>query len=91
MKIVNFVIEKFEIYFNFKMDSNYAFDSANIVLYVDGAKVNTMPVSINQAVSASGWTSSFTYDYGGEVVIQIEDAIYNGRRVNTDIQAKIKN
>ncbi len=89
IKITRIGINK--IYFNFKMDSNYAFDSANIVLYVDGAKVNTMPVSINQAVSSSGWTSSFTYDYGGEVVIQIEDAIYNGSRVNTDIQAKIKN
>ena len=89
IKITRIGINK--IYFNFKMDSNYAFDSANIVLYVDGAKVNTMSVNINQAVSSSGWSSSFTYNYGGEVVIKIEDAIYNGSRVNTDIQAKIKN
>ena len=88
MKITRIGINK--IYFNFKMDSNYAFDSANVALYVDGAKVDTMAVDINQSVSASGWTSSFAYDYGGEVVIRIEDAIYNGSRVDVDIQAKIK-
>lgn len=89
MKITRIGINK--IYFNFKMDSNYAFDSANVALYVDGAKVETMAVDINQSVSALGWTSSFSYDYGGEVVIRIEDAIYNGSRVDVDIQAKIKN
>ena len=73
------------------MDSNYAFDSANVALYVDGTKVDTMAVNINQSVTTSGWTSSFTYDYGGEVIVKIEDAIYNGSRVTTDIQAKIKN
>ena len=80
-----------KIYFNFKMDSNYVFDSANIALYVDGERVNTLAVNTNQAVKSSGWTSNFTYNYGREIILRVEDAIYNGSRITTDIQAKIKN
>lgn len=80
-----------KLYFHFKMDPNYAFDSANVALYVDGSKVATMPVNIEQATKTSGWTSRFSYDYGSEITIKIEDAVYNGSKINVDIQAKIKN
>lgn len=80
-----------DIFFNLKMDSNYAFDSANIVLYVDGVKVSSKTVNISSATSASGWTSSFSYEYGSQIIIRIEDAIYDGKMVTTDIQAKMAN
>lgn len=79
------------IYFNLKMDSNYILDSADIVLYVDGNEVARNSVNIETATSVNGWSSSFEYQYGNEILVKIENAIYNGNRVNVDIQAKMKN
>ena len=79
------------IYFNIKMDSNYAFDSADVVLYVDGEEKERKSLDITSATSTNGWTSSFNYEYGNQIIIRIENAIYNGSFVTTDIQAKIGN
>ena len=79
------------IYFNLKMDSNYIFDSADIVLYVDGNEIDRKSVDISSSTSSNGWTSSFNYQYGSEIVIRLENAIYDGNRVNVDVQAKMKN
>ena len=73
------------------MDSNYLFDSADIVLYVDGNEIDRKSVDISSSTSSNGWTSSFDYQYGSEIVIRLENAIYDGNRVNVDVQAKMKN
>ena len=80
-----------KIYFNFKMDSNYTFDSATVALYVDGKKTDSMPVNIEQSTKSNGWSSSFSYNYGSEIILKIENVIYNGSKIDVDIQAKIKN
>ncbi len=84
-------ISSSNIYFNLKMDSNYILDSADVVLYVDGAEIDRKSVSISSSTSSSGWTSSFTYQYGSEIIIRLENAVYNGSSINLDVQAKIKN
>lgn len=80
-----------KIYFNLKMDSNYVFDSAILVLYVDGQRVETTNVDLEKASKSSGWDGSFKYTYGNEVMIKLENAKYNGQDVNVDISAKFKN
>ena len=79
------------IYYNLKLDSNYLFDSANLVLYVDGKKEETQKVNINSSISSNGFSGSFKYQYGSVVLIRLEDAQYNDEYINTDISTKIKN
>ncbi len=79
------------IYFNLKMDQNYILDSADVVLYVDGSEVGRQSVDISSSTSSNGWTSSFEYEYGNEIVIRLENAIYDGNLVNVDVQAKMRN
>lgn len=79
-----------KIYFNLKMDSNYVFDSADVVLYADGNEVDRKNVSISSSTSSNGWNTSLDYDYGSEFVIRLENVVYNGNTVNVDVQAKIK-
>ena len=80
-----------KITFNLKMDSNYIFDSADIVFYVDGEEKDRKNVNIASATTANGWTSDFKYEYGNQIVIKVEKAIYNGSLITTNIQAKIEN
>lgn len=81
-----------KIYFNLKMDSNYILDSADIVLLVDGTEVARESINVSSATSSNGWTSSFDYvAYGDNIIIRLENAIYNGDSVNLDVQAKMKN
>ncbi len=80
-----------KIYFNLKLDPNYLFDSANLVLYVDGNKEETIKVNVDSAVSNSGFSGNFKYKYGNVILIRIENAEYNGENVNTDISVKFKN
>lgn len=44
-----------KVYFNLKLDQNYAFDYAKIALYVDGVKESDMDVNLTQAVKTDGW------------------------------------
>ena len=79
------------IYFNLKIDPNYIYDSADIVLYVDGNEIERKSIEIETATSTNGWTNSFKYEYGSEIIIRLENVIYDGNSINVDIQAKMKN
>lgn len=79
-----------KIYFNLKMDSSYIFDSADIVLLADGNEVDRQSVNISSSTSSNGWSSSLDYDYGSEFTIRLENVVYNGNRIDVDVQAKIK-
>ena len=43
-----------KVYFNLKLDQNYAFDYAKIALYVDGVKESDMDVNLTEAVKTAG-------------------------------------
>lgn len=79
------------IYFNFKMDSNYIYDSADIVLYVDGNEIERKNIEIGESTSSEGWNSSFKYEYGSEIIIRLENVIYDGNSIDVDVQTKMKN
>ena len=80
-----------KIYFNLKLDSNYRFDSADVVLYVDGIEKSRKQINMSSAVTANGWTSEFNYEYGKNILIRVENAIYEGNSVAVDIQTKMTN
>ena len=81
-----------KVYFNLKLDQNYAFDYAKISLYVDGVKESDMDVNITQAVKTDGWSNVLTYEnYGSEITVQLEGTSHDGSVVNTNIQAKYRN
>ena len=81
-----------KVYFNLKLDKNYAFDYAKIALYVDGVKESDMDVNLTQAVKTDGWSNVLTYEnYGSEITVQLEGTSHDGSVVNTNIQAKYRN
>lgn len=81
-----------KVYFNLKLDQNYAFDYAKIALYVDGVKESDMDVNLSQAVKSEGWSDVLTYEnYGSEITLQLEGTSHDGSVVETNIQAKYRN
>lgn len=80
------------VYFNLKLDQNYAFDYAKIALYVDGVKESDMDVNLTEAVKAAGWSNVLTYEnYGSEITLVLEGTTHDGDVVETNIQAKYRN
>ena len=81
-----------KVYFNLKLDQNYAFDYAKIALYVDGVKESDMDVNLTEAVKSAGWSNVLSYEnYGSEITLQLEGTSHDGSVVNTNIQAKYRN
>ncbi len=79
-----------KLYFTYKMDPNYVYEAAKIALYVGNEKINEVDVDISSAITANGWISSMEFDYGSEIVLKLENAIYEGQEVRRDLQAKVK-
>ena len=81
-----------KVYFNLKLDQNYAFDYAKIALYVDGIKESDMEVNLTEAVKTDGWSNVLSYEnYGSEITLQLEGTSHDGSVVETNIQAKYRN
>lgn len=81
-----------QIYFNLKLDTNYAFDTCDVALYVDGKREEIFKkVDINEACSQDGFTGSFKYKYGSIIEVKLENVRYNEKSINTNISTKIKN
>lgn len=81
-----------KVYFNLKLDQNYAFDYAKIALYVDGIKESDMKVNLTEAVKTDGWSNVLSYEnYGSEITLQLEGTSHDGSVIETNIQAKYRN
>lgn len=81
-----------KVYFNLKLDQNYAFDYAKIALYVDGVKESDMEVNLTEAVKTAGWSNTLTYEnYGSEITLLLEGTSHDGSVVETNIQTKYRN
>lgn len=79
-----------KLYFTYKMDPNYVYESGKIALYVGNEKQSEIDIDVSAALSPNGWTSYMEYDYGSEIVFKLENAIYEGQEVKRDLQKKIK-
>jgi hypothetical protein len=77
-----------KIYFNLKLDSKYNLESGKLVLYSDDIKQQEMNIDTIAAISSNGWDSYFNYTMlGYEILLKLENAIYNGNSINVDTQA----
>lgn len=92
LDITKVLAGKQKVYFNLKLDQNYAFDYAKVALYVDGMKESDLVVNLTEAVKQSGWSNVLTFEnYGSEIVLQVEGTSHDGTPVSTNIQAKYRN
>lgn len=92
LDITKVLAGKQKVYFNLKLDQNYAFDYAKVALYVDGMKESDMVVNLTEAVKQNGWSNVLTFEnYGSEIVLQVEGTSHDGTPVSTNIQAKYRN
>lgn len=79
-----------KLYFNYKMDKDYVYEAGKIAFYLDGEKQEEIDIDVEKAVSSSGWTASFNYSYGNEIILKLEGATYEGKEVSRQLQAKLK-
>ena len=79
------------IYFTLKLDSNYVIDSGNLVMYVDNQKQETAQINLQSAYTNEGWSSSFKYVPGSQIVLKTENVYYNGVEVPFELYAKTRN
>lgn len=92
LDITKVLAGKQKVYFNLKLDQNYAFDYAKVALYVDGMKESVLVVNLTEAVKQNGWSNVLTFEnYGSEIVLQVEGTSHDGTPVSTNIQAKYRN
>ena len=83
-------IGKNKIYFTYKMDSNYVYDSGKIAVYIDGEKRDEIEIDTQSAIQQGGWKSSINCNYRSEVVLKLEGLVYEGKEITRDLQARIK-
>lgn len=92
LDITKVLAGKQKVYFNLKLDQNYAFDYAKVALYVDGMKESDIVVNLTEAVKQNGWSNVLAFEnYGSEIVLQVEGTSHDGAPVKTNIQAKYRN
>ena len=81
------------VYFTVYYDPSYAFDSANVVLYSDNNNMGTIKVDSTQASSTKGFSGVITADMslGYEVILRLENCVFQGEDVAIDIRTKFVN
>lgn len=80
------------VYFNLKIDPLYKLESGVLALYSDNTKLRSISINPNRAATSSGWESYIEItNLGYEVILALEDAVYNGMPVNYETTAKFIN
>lgn len=79
------------IFYNFKLDNNFVFDSAILKVYKDDEVVAEVPVDINSAITSNGWSSYIEKVTGYDTLtFKIESIMYEGKEINYNIETKVK-
>ncbi|MBR3209964.1 MAG: hypothetical protein IKF82_06860 [Bacilli bacterium] len=76
------------VYFNFKMPSIYAFEQAEIALYINGERSSSVPINYNEMISDKGFDSRLRLEYNGIYELKVENIKYNGHSETHDIGKK---
>lgn len=81
------------VYFTVRYDTTYAYQAANVNIYSDGSKVGSLAVNTTQALSESGFTGFIdaSTNLGSEVVLKLEDCIYDDQLVSSSVYTKFMN
>lgn len=79
------------IYYTLKVDSNYAFESANISLYSDSNRIAVESIDYTK-ISNNQYSGKLNYSNLGYLVeVKLEDIVYNGNVVMLDVSDKFIN
>ena len=82
-----------KITFTVTFDENYAYESSTLVIYSDNVRVGSVPVNSALAVTSDGFTETIDINtnIGYEVVLKLEDCMYEGESVESNVQTKFIN
>jgi len=80
-----------KVYFELKLDKNQSIDYAEIVIYIDGVQKERKIVDISKAITSNGWASNLSLYSGKDIVLKVENAKFENKEINLDIQTKAKN
>ena len=82
-----------KVYYTVYYDTSYAFDSAIVTLYSDGNILGRQNIETANATSSKGFSGSISASdsLGYEIILKIEDCIYQGETKNINIQTKFIN
>lgn len=90
-KIVVTKVSSSKVYFTVYYDSSYAYDAANVSLYSDGIKLASVAVDKDQALSTRGYSSVINASLGSTIDLKLDDCIYNGQSVASDVFTRFIN
>lgn len=76
------------VYFNFKMNDNYAFSSGRVSLYVDNEKVDEVNINPDQIISEKGFSSKLKLISGRIYELRLEETVYDNESVDFHISKK---
>lgn len=80
------------IYYNLIIDDNYKFETANVILYSDNEKIAEDKINVEQALTKNGYTGKLHYSSLGSLIkIKVDDIIYNGSKIELNIEDKFMN
>ena len=92
-------VSRDKIYYNLKLDSNFVYDlGAKLVVYLNDGEYTTIDLTSSnlEKAAASGYSSSFSIPEAykaknSSLEIKLENTMYNGTTMNTNLIAKIVN
>lgn len=81
-----------KIYFTLKIDPLYKLESGILTLYSDNTKLISVEINTSLSITKTGWQSYIEVsNLGYEILLSLEDTIYNGNVVNYNTNAKYIN
>lgn len=85
-------ISQNRVYFSLKIDPLYKLESGKIVLYSDNSAINSVDIDTTAATNSKGWESYMDISSPGyEILLRLEDTIYNGNNINMNVTARYIN
>lgn len=85
-------ISQSRVYFTLKIDPLYKLESGRIVLYSDNTALKSIDIDAAAATTANGWQTYMDITSPGyEILLRLEDTIYNGNNINMNVIARYIN
>lgn len=76
------------VYFNYKMPSNYAFESAEMAIIVNDEEKKIVNINYKDMISSKGFSSSFELSEGSVYELRVKNARYNNKVIDVNIYKK---
>ncbi len=85
-------ISQDRVYFTLKIDPLYKLESGRIVLYSDNTAIKAVDIDSSAATSTKGWSTYMDISSPGyEILLKLEDTMYNGNNINMNVIARYIN